>query len=1063
MHRSLRNSLSLALCLCLIAASTAAFALVGTDTLPGDVCTAGEKDYSRMTADPDHDGASLVLYCDGSHWLAMTGGASTLDALTDVFTDYATNHNIIGGRAGVAALTTGAQYNTFWGDGAGATSANSTSATDNNTALGYNALASLTSGGANTAVGAMALSSNTTGFSNVAIGPNALVANTTGGGGIGIGDSALAHTTTENNNIGVGSYAGTAMTSGSGNVFLGQAAGFGLTSGYANIMIGYSAGENLTSGTANIIIGNDIDVPTATSSNTLNIGNLIYGTGLDGSNGTISSGNIGIGTVAPGAKLDNAGSFALSGDIAATISANTNNWAPTGLSSASVVRITTSAPSNLTGITGGADGRILTLINNGASTLTLKNNVTSTAANRFLMTADLPLAQYESATVIYDTTAQRWKLLAKGSASAGGSASTLDALTDVFTDYTTNHNVIGGRTSAAALTSGAMNNTFWGEGAGATSANSTSATVENTAFGYNALTSLTSGSTNVGIGAFSLNLITTGSSNTAVGDNSGASITGFNNTAIGQAAIYGGTAAGNENTAVGADALYNVTGGQNVALGMTAGDSITSGNKNIVIGYNVDASAAGASNELNIGNTLYGTGIIDGTVRRIGINVPAPGAGLDVGTDFALSGDITPTSLSADTNDWAPSGLSGTTVIRAQASAAIDLTGLTGGVDGRVVTIFNIGSNAITLKNQSTSSTALNRFAIGGDLSVGADQSVSLIYDATSQRWRSASIPFSASSTGLSGPAGCTHIGDLCADGTVFAGWHPVTQEQLFIPTTDQGTISAWKTSGGTDDIATDSTYDGWINANQVPNSTTFPAFKLCKDLSTGGYADWYLPSQVELYYLWSVRQTIEAAGNITNFQNANYWTSTEYTVNNAWGELFTTGLQTSYGKTPSYRVRCVRRSNTYGSSTYDLTGINPASLYDFESGALVPFETGGNLSWSASTTSPYAGTYSAQSGAITHSQETWLSLTVTLSSPKTLTFYYKTSTETGCGAGWCDPLHFYIDNDTKDTWGGSVAWTQSPSYSLPVGTHVLKWQYIRDSSGGSGSNAVWIDNIQFN
>jgi len=567
MHRSLRNSLSLALCLCLIAASTAAFALVGTDTLPGDVCTAGEKDYSRMTADPDHDGASLVLYCDGSHWLAMTGGASTLDALTDVFTDYATNHNIIGGRAGVAALTTGAQYNTFWGDGAGATSANSTSATDNNTALGYNALASLTSGGANTAVGAMALSSNTTGFSNVAIGPNALVANTTGGGGIGIGDSALAHTTTENNNIGVGSYAGTAMTSGSGNVFLGQAAGFGLTSGYANIMIGYSAGENLTSGTANIIIGNDIDVPTATSSNTLNIGNLIYGTGLDGSNGTISSGNIGIGTVAPGAKLDNAGSFALSGDIAATISANTNNWAP--------------------------------------------------------------------------------------------------------------------------------------------------------------------------------------------------------------------------------------------------------------------------------------------------------------------------------------SGLSGTTVIRAQASAAVDLTGLTGGVDGRVITIFNIGSNAITLKNQSTSSTALNRFAIGGDLSVGADQSVSLIYDATSQRWRSASLPFSA--------------------------------------------------------------------------------------------------------------------------------------------------------------------------STYALTGIDPASLYDFEGGVLSPFQTGGNADWTASTTSPYAGTYSAQSGSITHSQETWISLTVTLSSPKTLTFYYKTSTETGCGTGWCDVLHFYVDNDTKDTWGGTVAWTQSPSYSLTAGTHVLKWQYIRDSSGGSGSNAVWIDNIQFN
>src|SRR5690606_26771940 len=39
---------------------------------------------------------------------------------------------------------------------------------------------------------------------------------------------------------------------------------------------------------------------------------------------------------------------------------------------------------------------------------------------------------------------------------------------------------------------------------------------------------------------------------------------------------------------------------------------------------------------------------------------------------------------------------------------------------------------------------------------------------------------------GLPGPAGCAAIGDLCADGTVFAGWHPILHEHLFIPRTDQ-------------------------------------------------------------------------------------------------------------------------------------------------------------------------------------------------------------------------------------------------------------------------------------
>ncbi|MBK8174347.1 MAG: DUF1566 domain-containing protein [Rhodospirillales bacterium] len=164
------------------------------------------------------------------------------------------------------------------------------------------------------------------------------------------------------------------------------------------------------------------------------------------------------------------------------------------------------------------------------------------------------------------------------------------------------------------------------------------------------------------------------------------------------------------------------------------------------------------------------------------------------------------------------------------------------------------------------------------------------------------------SGAGLSGPSDCPNIGDLCADGTVFAGWHPITQERLFIPSTDQGTTSKWKTSTGTNDIATDSTYDGRINTNQVPNDVTFPAFKLCKDLGTGGHTDWYLPSQVEVFYLWSVRGAIEAGGNITNFQNTHYWSSTEYDTDSAWRQNFTLGYQFNDTKPSAYRVRCVRR-----------------------------------------------------------------------------------------------------------------------------------------------------------
>lgn len=178
----------------------------------------------------------------------------------------------------------------------------------------------------------------------------------------------------------------------------------------------------------------------------------------------------------------------------------------------------------------------------------------------------------------------------------------------------------------------------------------------------------------------------------------------------------------------------------------------------------------------------------------------------------------------------------------------------------------------------------------------------------------SAWVPFE--SAGLTGPAGCSDIGDLCADGTVFAGYHPITQEHLFIPPTDQerpgspGTYTMnWKNAIGTNDISTDSTADGKVNhANRGGAIGNFQAFQACEDLSFGAHTDWYLPSRVEAYYLWSVHETIEAGGNITNFQNAAYWSSTEYGTNGAWVQSFYDGLQTSSDKTDGYRVRCVRR-----------------------------------------------------------------------------------------------------------------------------------------------------------
>jgi len=109
---------------------------------------------------------------------------------------------------------------------------------------------------------------------------------------------------------------------------------------------------------------------------------------------------------------------------------------------------------------------------------------------------------------------------------------------------------------------------------------------------------------------------------------------------------------------------------------------------------------------------------------------------------FALSGDISPTILAASQNDYNPAGLSSAAVIRQDLSASVNITGLQGGADGRIVILMNISSAYnMTLKNASASSSAASRFSIWQDAVIEPGQSATLIYDATASRWKAISIP----------------------------------------------------------------------------------------------------------------------------------------------------------------------------------------------------------------------------------------------------------------------------------------------------------------------------------
>lgn len=191
-------------------------------------------------------------------------------------------------------------------------------ASSNNTAVGGNSLGSTASARLltqNTAIGATALQLlATTSARNTAVGHAAgliisasavLVDNTLlGSFTAGLGGGSL----TGSRNTAVGARALGNITSGTNNTFVGFNAGEGVSSGYANITVGaktQSSVGGITTGFGNVGLANDIQFPSVTGNNQLNIGNLIYGV-LPATTSVFqlpTTGSVGIGSSSPFANF----------------------------------------------------------------------------------------------------------------------------------------------------------------------------------------------------------------------------------------------------------------------------------------------------------------------------------------------------------------------------------------------------------------------------------------------------------------------------------------------------------------------------------------------------------------------------------------------------------------------------------------------------------------------------------------------------------------------------------------------------------------------------------------
>lgn len=149
----------------------------------------------------------------------------------------------------------------------------------NNIALGESALYTNVSGSDNVAIGQYALQRVTV-SENVGVGKFSMYGLTTGIENTGLGTGSLQRNVTGQGNVGVGYVAGYGVAGATYNynTLIGDRAGYGLnTGGDSNTLIGYKAGMSITTGSKNIIIGQNLDAPTPTTSNYLNIGGTLKG------------------------------------------------------------------------------------------------------------------------------------------------------------------------------------------------------------------------------------------------------------------------------------------------------------------------------------------------------------------------------------------------------------------------------------------------------------------------------------------------------------------------------------------------------------------------------------------------------------------------------------------------------------------------------------------------------------------------------------------------------------------------------------------------------------------
>ena len=132
------------------------------------------------------------------------------------------------------------------------------------------------------------------------------------------------------------------------------------------------------------------------------------------------------------------------------------------------------------------------------------------------------------------------------------------------------------------------------------------------------------------------------------------------------------------------------------------------------------------------------------------------------------------------------------------------------------------------------------------------------------------------------------------------------------------------------------------------------------------------------------------------------------------------------------------------------------SEMEDFETGDFSQYDWqfSGNGSWEITSHGAYEGQYCAHTTPMGHLSEAVMGFDYDFTCDNEVSFYVKTSTETGY-----DFLVFYVDGERYGRWAGETPWTLI-RFMIPQGTHRLSWSYEKDGGATGGQDCVWVDNI---